>query len=71
MRATVIYGGGDVCVEDVPDAELREPTNALVRVLDGTVQPGRVFDRAVGLEDVADGYRVMAEREALKVIVEP
>ena len=40
-------------------------------VLDGTFQPGRVFDRAVGLDDVADGYRAMADREALKVIVQP
>jgi threonine dehydrogenase-like Zn-dependent dehydrogenase len=40
-------------------------------VLDGALQPGRVFDRAVGLEDVPDGYRAMAERTALKVLVEP
>jgi threonine dehydrogenase-like Zn-dependent dehydrogenase len=40
-------------------------------VLDGTLQPGRVFDRTVPLDDIADGYRAMAEREALKVIVEP
>jgi threonine dehydrogenase-like Zn-dependent dehydrogenase len=33
MRATLIYGAGDVRVEDVPDAALREPTDALVRVL--------------------------------------
>ena len=32
MRATVMYGAGDVRVEDVPDAELIEPTDALVRV---------------------------------------
>jgi hypothetical protein len=32
MRATVMYGAGDVRVEDVPDAHLIEPTDALVRV---------------------------------------
>ena len=32
MRATVMYGAGDVRVETVPDARLREPTDALVRV---------------------------------------
>jgi threonine dehydrogenase-like Zn-dependent dehydrogenase len=32
MRATVMYGVGDVRVEDVPDARLIEPTDALVRV---------------------------------------
>jgi threonine dehydrogenase-like Zn-dependent dehydrogenase len=32
MRATVMYGAGEVRVEDVPDARLIEPTDALVRV---------------------------------------
>jgi threonine dehydrogenase-like Zn-dependent dehydrogenase len=32
MRATVMYGAGEVRVEDVPDARLAEPTDALVRV---------------------------------------
>jgi len=40
-------------------------------VLDGTIQPGRVFDRTVSLEGVPDGYRAMADREALKVLVRP
>ncbi len=40
-------------------------------VLDGTVDPGRVFDRTVELNDVADGYRAMADRTALKVVVQP
>lgn len=40
-------------------------------MLDGTVKPGRVFDRTVGLEDVPDGYRAMDKREALKVQIRP
>ena len=32
MRATVMHGAGDVRIEDVPDAKLSEPTDALVRV---------------------------------------
>jgi threonine dehydrogenase-like Zn-dependent dehydrogenase len=32
MRATVMYGAGDVRVEEVPDAQLVEPGDALVRV---------------------------------------
>jgi threonine dehydrogenase-like Zn-dependent dehydrogenase len=32
MRATVMYGAGDVRVEDVPDARLIDSTDALVRV---------------------------------------
>src|SRR5438309_6206274 len=32
MRATVLYGAGDVRIENVPDARLIEPTDALVAV---------------------------------------
>src|SRR5574341_1933190 len=32
MRATVMYGAGDVRVANVPDASLVEPTDAIVRV---------------------------------------
>ena len=32
MRATVLYGAGDIRVENVPDAGLSEPTDALVFV---------------------------------------
>lgn len=38
-------------------------------VLDGKIQPGRVFDRVTDLEAVPDGYRAMNEREAIKVLV--
>ncbi|MFE9796949.1 zinc-binding dehydrogenase [Streptomyces goshikiensis] len=40
-------------------------------VLDGTVEPGRVFDRTVGIDDVPAGYRAMADRQALKVLIQP
>ncbi|MFE9844074.1 zinc-binding dehydrogenase [Streptomyces goshikiensis] len=40
-------------------------------VLDGTVEPGRVFDRTVGIDDVPAGYRAMADRRALKVLIQP
>jgi threonine dehydrogenase-like Zn-dependent dehydrogenase len=40
-------------------------------VLDGKVQPGKVFNQTVGLDDVPDGYRAMNDREALKVLVRP
>jgi len=43
----------------------------LPAVLDGTVDPGAVFDREVALDDIADGYRLMDERAALKVLVRP
>jgi threonine dehydrogenase-like Zn-dependent dehydrogenase len=40
-------------------------------VLDGKVDPGKVFDRTVDLGGVPDGYRAMDDREALKVLVRP
>ena len=40
-------------------------------VLEGRIEPGRVFDRVVRLDEVPDGYRAMNEREAIKVMVEP
>jgi threonine dehydrogenase-like Zn-dependent dehydrogenase len=40
-------------------------------VLDGTIEPGKVFDRTVDLDHVPDGYRDMDNREALKVLVQP
>jgi hypothetical protein len=40
-------------------------------VLEGNIEPGRVFDRTVGLDDVPDGYRAMNDREAIKVRVTP
>lgn len=43
----------------------------LPAVLDGTVQPGKVFDQTVGLEDTPKGYAAMDERTALKVVVRP
>ncbi|MGW1316576.1 alcohol dehydrogenase catalytic domain-containing protein [Streptomyces sp. NPDC002426] len=43
----------------------------LPAVLDGTVEPGRVFDRTVTLEQAPEGYRAMDRREALKVLVAP
>jgi threonine dehydrogenase-like Zn-dependent dehydrogenase len=40
-------------------------------ILDGTVEPGKVFDRTVDLDGVPDGYRAMDNRQALKVLVTP
>lgn len=40
-------------------------------VLEGTIQPGRVFDRTISLDQTPDGYRAMDNREALKVLIQP
>ena len=40
-------------------------------ILEDRIEPGRVFDRTVRLNDVPAGYRAMDRREALKVMVQP
>jgi threonine dehydrogenase-like Zn-dependent dehydrogenase len=40
-------------------------------ILEGRIEPGMVFDRTVDLDGVPDGYRAMADREALKLEVRP
>ena len=40
-------------------------------VLDGSLQPGKVFDATIGLGQTPDGYRAMASRQALKVLIQP
>ena len=41
----------------------------LPAVLDGSVEPGRVFDRTISLQDVPEGYRAMDQRTVLKALV--
>lgn len=38
-------------------------------VLDGSLQPGRVFDRTIALDDASEGYRAMNDRESIKVLI--
>lgn len=38
-------------------------------VLEGRLEPGRVFDRTITLDQTPEGYRAMAGREAIKVLI--
>ena len=60
----VIVGGGPAPVRAYIDELLPD-------VLEGRIEPGRVFDRTVALDGVPDGYRAMNNREAIKVMVRP
>ncbi|MFI8593076.1 zinc-binding dehydrogenase [Microbacterium sp. NPDC078428] len=42
---------------------------AIRDVLDGVIDPGRVFDRTVAIDDVPAGYAAMDARQALKVMI--
>jgi len=60
----VIVGGGPAPTRAyIPDL--------LPDVLEGRIDPGRVFDRTVDLDGVPDGYRAMNDRKALKVMIKP
>ena len=39
-------------------------------ILEGRIEPGRVFDRVTGLDGVPDGYRAMNDRQAIKVMID-
>ncbi|WP_423184696.1 zinc-dependent alcohol dehydrogenase family protein [Arthrobacter sp. NyZ413] len=43
----------------------------LADVLDGKINPGRVFDSVMPLEEAPEAYRAMDERRAIKVLLEP
>src|ERR671910_706706 len=60
----VTVGGGPAPVRAYIDELLPD-------ILEGNIDPGRVFDRTVGLDGVPDGYRAMADRESIKVLVTP
>ena len=63
--------GGNVTLTGGPAPTRAYIEQLLPAVLDGTVQPGKVFDRTIGLDEVPDGYRAMDNREALKILVRP
>ncbi|TDQ58873.1 threonine dehydrogenase-like Zn-dependent dehydrogenase [Actinomycetospora succinea] len=63
--------GGNVTLTGGPAPTRAYIDTLLPKVLDGSIEPGKVFDRTVGLDGVPDGYRAMADREALKVLVRP
>ena len=43
----------------------------ITRVLDGRIDPGKVFDLTLPLEEAAEAYRAMDERRAIKTLLRP
>jgi threonine dehydrogenase-like Zn-dependent dehydrogenase len=60
----ITVGGGPAPVRAYIDELLPD-------ILGGRIDPGKVFDRTVDLDGVPDGYRAMADRESIKVMVKP
>jgi threonine dehydrogenase-like Zn-dependent dehydrogenase len=63
--------GRNVTLTGGPGAQRPYIEELLPDVLEGRIEPGRVFDRTVDLAGVPDGYRAMDARAALKVLVRP
>jgi threonine dehydrogenase-like Zn-dependent dehydrogenase len=61
---------GNVTIAGGPSPARAYIEGLLPDVLEGRIDPGRVFDRAGPLDEVPDGYRAMNDREALKVLIE-
>jgi threonine dehydrogenase-like Zn-dependent dehydrogenase len=45
--------------------------NLIELVLDGKISPGKVFDLTLPLDQVAEAYRAMDERRAIKALLQP
>jgi threonine dehydrogenase-like Zn-dependent dehydrogenase len=61
--ANVTIGGG-------PAPARAYVEELLPDVLEGRIEPGRVLNRVIGLDEVPDGYRAMNDREAIKVMID-
>lgn len=69
-------GMGSLFLRNVRLAGGPAPTRAYMEqllpdILDGTIEPGKVFDATTNLDGVPQGYRDMDNRDALKVLVAP
>jgi threonine dehydrogenase-like Zn-dependent dehydrogenase len=60
--ANVSVGGGPAPVRAYIDELLPD-------VIEGRIDPGRVFDRVVNIEGIPGGYRAMNDRKAIKVMI--
>jgi threonine dehydrogenase-like Zn-dependent dehydrogenase len=71
MPASLPAFYGNITVSGGPAPVRAYIEELLPDVLEGRIEPGRVFDRVISLDEVPDGYRAMNERESIKVMVEP
>src|SRR3954466_1034031 len=62
---------GNVIVAGGPAPTRGYIDELLPDVMEGRIDPGRVFDQTVELDGVPEGYRAMNDREALKVLIRP
>jgi threonine dehydrogenase-like Zn-dependent dehydrogenase len=71
LPATQATFFGNVTVSGGPAPARAYVEELLSDVLEGRIEPGRVFDRTATLDEVPAGYRAMNDREVIKVMVDP
>ena len=71
MAASQTAFYGNVTVSGGPAPARAYIEELLPDILEGRIEPGRVLDRVVPLEETPDGYRAMDSREAIKVMIKP
>ena len=49
----------------------RDPPELIDLVLSLKIDPGKVFDLTLPLDQVAEGYRAMDQRRAIKALLHP
>lgn len=69
-------GGGELFYSGIhlhggPASVRRFRPDLVDRILTGAIDPGRVFDLTLPLDQVAEGYRAMDERRAVKPLLAP
>jgi len=64
FSANITIGGGVAPVRSYIEALLGD-------VLEGSIDPGKVFDSEMPLEEAAAAYKAMDERTAIKVLLRP
>ena len=62
--SNITVGGGPAPVRGYIDELLPD-------IIEGRIQPGRVFDSNTDIEGVPAGYKAMNDRKAIKVMVTP
>ena len=60
---------GNVTVSGGPAPVRRFLPDLMDRVMSRKINPGKVFDLEIPLADVAEGYRAMDERRAIKTLL--
>jgi threonine dehydrogenase-like Zn-dependent dehydrogenase len=71
MRGAVLYGPRDVRFEERAAPVRRFLPKLIDLVWKGKIHPGKVFDLTLPLDKVAEGYRAMDQRRAIKTLLRP